>query len=196
MVEKSELLMVKAESAVVMPDSNSKAEDGFAIVAALLIVTLVAVGTVPLMILALRSSEEAIEQRVNISQDNRAREGLEVGVYMVKLANGTPAYLSDVDTAEELALASACERRLDTVDAMQLNGDSLSGSASKVTPITRINGSDHGIFVLNKGNTEDERLTKTLVVSCVFDQGLGLSLFTAELAEVAGAFFTLNMNEF
>ena len=75
MVEKPELLMGKAESVVVMPDSNPKTEDGFAIVAALLIVTLVAVGTVPLMILALRSSEEAIEQRVNISQDNRARKG-------------------------------------------------------------------------------------------------------------------------
>jgi len=195
-VKKSEVLIGRGNRVVLLPDSNPKGEDGFAIIAALLIVTLVAVGTVPLMNLALRSSEEAIEQRVNISQDNRAREGLEVGVYMVKLANGTPAYLSDVDAADELALARACEKRLDTVDTMQLNGESLSGSASKVTPITRINGSDHGIFVLNKGNTEDERLTKTLVVSCVFDQGFGLSLFTAELAEVAGAFFTLNMNEF
>ncbi|MGC6498210.1 MAG: hypothetical protein ACON4I_09925 [Candidatus Puniceispirillaceae bacterium] len=196
MVKKSEVLIGRGNPVVLLPDSNPKCEDGFAIIAALLIVTLVAVGTVPLMNLALRSSEEAIEQRVNISQDNRAREGLEVGVYMVKLANGTPAYLSDVDAADELALARACEKRLDTVDTMQLNGESLSGSASKVTPITRVNGSDHGIFVLNKGNTEDERLTKTLVVSCVFDQGFGLSLFTAELAEVAGAFFTLNMNEF
>ena len=116
--------------------AGSSATDapGFAIVLALIIVAMIAIITTPLLLLVERTAGSSFEQRVSSHLSHEARENLELGVYLTKIAGGPPSYFTAVTSPESIELATACERRLQVINADQLNGHSLTDNVTTHSP--------------------------------------------------------------
>lgn len=172
------------------------AESGFAIVLALIIVAMIAIITTPLLLLVERTAGSTFEQRVSSHLSHEARENLELGVYLTKIAGGPPNYFTPVTSAASVELATACERRLTAINADQLNGHSLTDNVTTHSPVTISATRKSGVFVVNKGTEQDSRYDRYLVVSCALGTKGELGLLTSELASITGSYFTLNLNEY
>lgn len=173
-----------------------KSAPGFAIVLALIIVAMIAIITTPLLVLVERTAGSSYEQRVSSHLSHEARENLELGVYLTKIAGGPPNYFTAVTSAESIELATACERRLQAINSDQLNGHSLTDNVTTHAPVTISATRKTGLFVVNKGTEQDSRYDRYLVVSCALGTKGELGLLTSELASLTGSYFTLNLNEY
>ena len=172
-------------------------EEGFALIAALSIVAILSVSTVPLLNLVAQNQKKSVEQRVTSHLYHEARENLELGVYLTKLSNGTPDYFSTTYSTEEADFANACERRVDVVSPDVLRNGTLSivdnGSHG---PFTLENSREAAVFVVNKGKIDDARFDNFLVISCARSSSGSMGLLSSELSYLRGSYFSLNLNQY
>lgn len=179
---------------------NSRArqtEEGFALIAAVVIVAILSVISIPLMTVVQQNQKSTIQQRVTSHLSHEARENLELGVYLTKLSNGVPSYFVSTLNADAQILADACDTRLSAADRTLLRDENLTlADNSSVSPVTSVNGRLAGTFIVDKGTTSDSRFERYLIVSCAVSENLALSVVTSEIAKVEGSFYTLNLAEY
>ena len=175
-----------------------KQEDGFALVAAVLIVSVMTVAAIPLMNVVGTSQESAVKQQVVVNLSNDARENLELAVYLTKSSGGTPGYFNTTHTPASTAMAQPCQARINAADPSLIGADNsltlLTNAA--VAPVTSIGTRRTTTFVVDKGTSGDDRYHRYLVASCAIADNFGISVFTSELANIQGSFYTLNLNEY
>lgn len=182
----------------------TKKSDGFALVATLMIVTVMSVIAIPLLNLVGGTQESNVKLQVESFLNVEAREGLELAVYLAKYSGGLPGYYYNNHSTESRALAQACESRINNVDSNLIGaGNSLQFLTNAVySPITEINGRKTIAFVVDKGqasqqdNQGDDRYHRYLVASCAAATGYGIALYTSEIASIKGSFYTLSINEY
>ena len=175
-----------------------KQDDGFALVAALLIVSVMTVAAIPLMNVVGTSQESAVKQQVVVNLSNDARENLELAVYLTKSSGGTPGYFNTTHTPASTAMAQPCQARINAADPSLIGaGNSLTLlTNAAVAPVTSIGTRRTTTFVVDKGTSGDDRYHRYLVASCEIADNFGISVFTSELANIQGSFYTLNLNEY
>ena len=175
-----------------------KQEDGFALVAAVLIVSVMTVAAIPLMNVVGTSQESAVKQQVVVNLSNDARENLELAVYLTKSSGGTPGYFNTTHTPASTAMAQPCQARINAADPSLIGaGNSLTLlTNAAVAPVTSIGTRRTTTFIVDKGTTGDDRYHRYLVASCAIADNFGISVFTSELANIQGSFYTLNLNEY
>ncbi|MGC6517603.1 MAG: hypothetical protein ACON49_06205 [Candidatus Puniceispirillaceae bacterium] len=179
-------------------------QDGFALVASMLIVAVVSVAAIPLLNLVGGSEESNVKQQVTSFLNAEARENLELSVYLAKSAGGIPGFYNTSHTPQSQALARACERRVNQADPQLIGtGNSIEFLTNAAyAPITSINGRESTAFVVDKGKAEqqdndgDDRYHRYLIASCATATGFGMALYTSEIANIQGSFYTLNLNEY
>ena len=175
-----------------------KQDDGFALVAAVLIVSAMTVAAIPLMNVVGTSQESAVKQQVVVNLSNDARENLELAVYLTKSSGGTPGYFNTTHTPASTAMAQPCQARINAADPSLIGaGNSLTLlTNAAVAPVTSIGTRRTTTFVVDKGTSGDDRYHRYLVASCAIADNFGISVFTSELANIQGSFYTLNLNEY
>ena len=175
-----------------------KQDDGFALVAAVLIVSVMTVAAIPLMNVVGTSQESAVKQQVVVNLSNDARENLELAVYLTKSSGGTPGYFNTTHTPASTAMAQPCQARINAADPSLIGaGNSLTLlTNAAVAPVTSIGTRRTTTFVVDKGTSGDDRYHRYLVASCAIADNFGISVFTSELANIQGSFYTLNLNEY
>ena len=175
----------------------TKKQEGFALIAALGLVAILSVTTVPLLNLVAQNQKTSVDQRVTSHLYHEARENLELGVYLTKLSNGTPAYFSASFGATETEFANACQRRINVVSPEVLRNGALTIAGNGVHgPFTLENGREAAVFVVNKGNVDDSRFDNFLVISCARSVRGDMGLLSSELSYLRGSYFSLNLNQY
>jgi len=163
----------------------------------MVVIAALSASAIPLLGTVNKNQSSTIKQRVTSRLTVEARENLELGVHMTKLAGGVPAYYRNSFSADATRLATGCERRLDAVEPRLLLTGALSlTSDARVSPIDSVNGVLTGIFILEKGTVEDSRYERFLVVGCALDASNGISVATSEMARIQGSFYVLNFTEY
>ena len=178
-------------------------EEGFALVAAVLIVGIMSVAAIPLLGLVDTSKEGNVKGQVTTFLNVEARENLEISVYIAKSTGGIPGYFNTTHTPASLALATSCQRRIEASDAGLLGtGNSLITLTNAVfSTISTINERQAITFVVDKGKAStqddngDDRYHRYLIASCAVSERFGMALYTSEIANIKGSFYTLNLNE-
>ena len=175
-----------------------KQDDGFALVAALLIVSVMTVAAVPLMNVVGVTQESAVKQQVGTYLSAEARENLEIAVYLTKSAGGTPGYFNTTHTPASTAMARSCEARVNAADSTLIgSGNSLQTlTNAAVAPVTSAGSRRTTTFVVDKGTTGDDRYERFLIISCAIADGFDISVYSSEIANIQGSFYTLNINEY
>lgn len=180
-------------------------QEGFALVAAILIVSIMSVAAIPLLGLVGGSQEANVKGQVTSFLNNEAREQLELTIYLAKQAGGEPSgFEASSHSADSIALARACEGRINAVDSALIGtGNGLISLANtRYSPISEVNGRQIISFIVDKGkpatqnDSGDDRYHRYLIVSCGVAEGFGMALYTSELANIKGSFYTLNLNEY
>lgn len=180
-------------------------QEGFALVAAILIVSIMSVAAIPLLGLVGGSQEANVKGQVTSFLNTEAREQLELTVYLAKQAGGEPSgFEANNHSADSISLARNCERRLAAADSTLIGaGNSLTSLANaRYSPVSEIDGRQTISFIVDKGkpltqdDNGDDRYHRYLVVSCAIAEGFGMALYTSELANIKGSFYTLNLNEY
>ena len=179
-------------------------QDGFALVAATLIVAVMSVAAIPLLGLVGTSQENNIKLQVESFLSAEARENLELAVYLTKYAGGQPGYFSTTHNPDSVAIARACENRIRAADGNLLSSTQslISLNNTVVSPVTRVNDRTSAAFVVDKGkpltqsDDGDDRYHRYLIASCAIATGYGMALYTSELANIQGSFYTLTLNEY
>ena len=175
---------------------DNEPTEGFAIILAMIVVAIISIIAAPLLGLVGRSAQSTYEQRVTSHLSHEARENLELGVYLTKIADGPPSYFTTVTSASSRELADACERRLLAVNAAQLNGHTLTDNSTRHSPVTVSANRKASVFIVNKGTEQDTRYNRYLVISCALGNEGEIGLLTSELASLTGSYFTINLNEY
>ena len=176
---------------------SQKTEEGFALIAAVIIVAILSVVAIPLMTVVQQNQKSTVQQRVTSHLSHEARENLELGVYLTKLAGGIPTYFTDTLSADAQTLARACDTRLAVADNSLLVADDLTLlDNSSVSAVTTVNNRMGATFIVDKGTSSDSRFERFLVVSCSLLENLAVSVLASELAKVEGSFYTLNLAEY
>lgn len=181
-----------------------KQQDGFALVAAMLIVAVMSVAAIPLLNLVGGTQESNVKNQVTSFLNVEARENLELAVYLAKAGGGMPIYSISTHTPQSLDLARSCERRVNNADPNLIGaGNSLVDLTNTVyLPISAVNQRETISFVVNKGkaatqnDSGDDRYHRYLIVSCAIATGYGMALYTSEIANIQGSVYTLNLNEY
>ena len=95
-------------------DSATKtiSEDGFALVIVMVVIAALSASAIPLLGTVNRNQESTVAQQVTARLTVEARENLEMGVHMAKLAGGVPGYFTNSYSSDATQLANACETRL------------------------------------------------------------------------------------
>lgn len=179
-------------------------QEGFALVATLLIVATMSVAAIPLLNLVGGTEESNVKLQVDSFLNVEARENLELAVYLAKYTGGIPGFYNTTHAGNSQALATACERRIRSADPNLMGpGNSLELlSNAAYSPITTINGRSSIAFVVDKGQADnqtdagDDRYRRYLIASCSSATGFGMALYTSEIASIQGSFYTLNLNEY
>ena len=180
-------------------------QDGFALVAAVLIVAVMSVAAIPLLGLVDGSQESNVKGQVTSFLNVEAREQLELSIYLTKQAGGAPAgFEADDHDAASRELARACENRVERADPDLLGGTSrlTSLTNTQYSAISESDGRQTISFVVDKGkpleqnDAGDDRYHRYVVVSCAIREGFGMAVYTSELANIKGSFYTLNLNEY
>ena len=180
-------------------------QEGFALVAAILIVSVMSVAAIPLLGLVSGSQDANVKGQVTSFLNADAREQLELSIYLSKQAGGAPpGFETNTHTAESTELARACERRINAADSSLLGaGNNLVTLAnSRYSPISEIGARQTISFIVDKGKPDkqndsgDDRYHVHLVISCAIAEGFGMALFTSELASIRGTNYALNLNEY
>ena len=172
-------------------------QEGFALIAALAIVAILAVASVPLLDIVAVNQKSVIKQRLTLILKNEAREHLEIGVHLIKLADGVPAYFDASFDADEASFASDCSRRLNAADKSLLGNGSYSLTGDGVHSTRPANGPRRSmLFIVNKGSSVDSRYDQLLLVSCAQSDIGGLGLAAAELGKLNGSYLPLRVNEY
>ena len=173
------------------------ASEGFALVIVMVVIAALSASAIPLLGTVNKNQTSTIKQRVTSRLIVEARENLELGVHVTKLAGGVPAYYRNTFSADATRLAEVCERRLDAVEPGLLLTGTLSLTADgRVSPIDVVEDALTGIFVVDKGSVEDSRYDRFLVVGCAFHPDMGISVAASELARIQGSFYTLTFTEY
>ena len=178
-------------------------QDGFALVAAVLIVGIMSVAAIPLLGLVDTSKEGNVKGQVTTFLNAEARENLELAVYIAKSTGGMPGYFNSTHTPASRALASSCQARIEASDARLLGtGNSLVNLSNAVYSTISTNNNRQAItFVVDKGKASsqddngDDRYHRYLIASCAVSERFGMALYTSEIANIKGSFYTLNLNE-
>ena len=180
-------------------------QEGFALVATMLIAAVISVAAIPLLDLVGTSDESNVKLQVESFLNVEARENLELAVYLTKYTGGVPSFYKKTHDAQSLQLARACEARIRNADAGLLgvgNSFETPGLLVGFAPIAEVNGRLSTAFVVDKGqaatqdNDGDDRYRRYLVASCATATGYGMALYTSEIANIQGSFYTLNLNEY
>lgn len=179
-------------------------QEGFALVAALLIVGIMSVAAIPLLGLVDTTKQGNVKGQVTSFLNVEARENLELAVYIAKSAGGMPGYFNSTHTPTSRSLAQSCENRIGAADPGLLgDGNSLANLNNAVySTVSTINGRQAITFVVDKGTAAsqddngDDRYHRYLVASCAIADNFGMALYTSEIANIQGSFYTLNLNEY
>lgn len=176
---------------------TSHMREGFALIAAIIIVAALSMLAIPLITVVQQNQKQTIQQRVAAQLSREAREGLEIGVYLTKLANGVPPYFTSALNSEAKNLAKACDTRLSVADAALLRADNLTlFDNSSASPLTRRGNQIAAVFIVDKGAVSDSRFQRFLVASCALSKNIALSVVVSELAKTEGSFYTLSLREY
>jgi Tfp pilus assembly protein PilX len=176
---------------------DGRSREGFAMVIVLVVIAILSVAAIPLLGVVDRNEENTVKQRVVSRLAIAARENLEIGVQITKMAGGVPAYYASSFDSAATELGNACERRLDATDPDVLaNGGFSIVSDARIPPVEIEEGVTKGIFVINKGTGDDSRYIRYLVIGCARHPRFGISVATSELADLQGSFQTLNFTEY
>ena len=179
-------------------------QDGFALVAAVLIVAVMSVAALPLLNLVGGTQESNVKNQVSSFLNTEAREHLELMIYLAKFEGGLPGYMGQTHTPDTLEMARACGRRINAADSAILGSANVlvTLNDARYSPISSINGRNTIGFVVDKGkaavqnDSGDDRYQRFAVVSCSIADGYGMSVYTGEIANIKGSFYTLNLNEY
>ena len=173
------------------------ASEGFALVIVMVVIAALSASAIPLLGTVNKNQTSTVKQRVTSRLVVEARENLELGVHVTKLAGGVPAYYRNTFSADAARLAEVCERRLDAVEpGLLLTGTLSLTSDARVSPIDVVEDALTGIFVVDKGSVEDSRYDRFLVVGCAFHPDMGISVAASEMARIQGSFYVLNFTEY
>lgn len=173
------------------------ASEGFALVIVMVVIAALTASAIPLLGTVNTNQASTVKQRVTSRLVVEARENLELGIHLTKLAGGVPAYYRNTFSADATRLAEGCETRLDAVEPRLLLTGTLSlTSDGRVSPIDVVENTLTGIFVIDKGTVEDSRYQRFLVVGCAFEPGTGISVAASEMARIQGSFYVLNFTEY
>ena len=179
-------------------------QDGFALVAAVLIVGVMSVAAIPLLGLVDTSKQGNVQGQVTSFLNAEARENLELTVYIAKSTGGIPGYFNSTHTPASRSLATSCQNRIDRADPRLMGtGNSLITLTNAVySTISTINDRQAITFVVDKGKAAsqddngDDRYHRYLIASCAISERFGMALYTSEIANIQGSFYTLNLNEY
>ena len=177
--------------------TKTRSEDGFALVIVMVVIAALSASAIPLLGTVNRNQESTVAQRVTSRLTVEARENLEMGVHMAKLAGGVPGYFTNSYSSDATQLANACETRLDAVEPnlLRTGALSLTGNA-RVSPIDTADDQLTGIFAVDKGATETSRYDRILVIGCALHPQFGISVAASEMARIQGSFYVLNFTEY
>lgn len=177
--------------------TKTRSEDGFALVIVMVVIAALSASAIPLLGTVNRNQDSTVAQRVTSRLIVEARENLELGVHMAKLAGGVPTYFTGTLNANATELANACETRIDAVEPDLLrNGTlSLTGNA-RVSPIDVVDRQLTGIFAIDKGSVDDSRYDRILVIGCALDPKFGIAVAASEMARLQGSFYVLTFTEY
>ena len=174
-----------------------KRTEGFALVIVMVVIAALSASAIPLLGTVNRNQESTVAQQVTARLTVEARENLELGVHLAKLAGGVPGYFTSSFSSNATQLADACETRLDAVEPDLLRTGALSlASDARVSPIDSVDTALTGIFAIDKGSTEDSRYDRILIIGCALDPQFGISVATSEMARIQGSFYVLNFTEY
>jgi len=174
--------------------------DGFAMLSVLLIMVLLSITTVPLMDMVARNKKLAIEQQVRTHLNQAAKENLEIGIYLVKLANGIPNADYSLNSASMPAavesMGTACTRRINVVDPEFLESRNLGSRTDPVWHNTITTNARRSVIVFMTTTGESSAYTKYIVVACARAENEAIGVFGAELVGVDGGFYTVSHGRF
>ena len=125
-------------------------------------------------------------------------------IYLAKFEGGLPGYMGTTHTPDTLAMAEDCGRRINQADSAILGTPNVLETLNnaRYSPITTLNGRNTIGFVVDKGqaavqnDSGDDRYQRFAVVSCSIADGYGMAVYTGEIANIKGSFYTLNLNEY
>lgn len=175
-------------------------QSGFAIVAVMAAAALFSIAAIPLLGAVQTIRENSIQQRLTSLVTAEARENLEFGVILTKLAGGPPDYFLDINAVANRThfdvLTPACQRRIDgALGAEAVAIDDTATGAVRFSPITPKDGRLSAVFVKTAA-TSGNNLSRYVLVSCALRPGEAVAVAMADLILTRGAFFTQSIREF